>query len=275
MSNKQIRQNSLLAAPTLIGWEGPYTVDLHISIDGGNRGIQTILKRLIGIKTYQPERWNKDFERYQWIIRTRWEELLSLGLVEPLSPMEKLHLKQFDLSREKERTCWNPPDPIISRFKMNAFEFYGDLGSSSYTLPSYRMKRRLHKQHSHRFIGVGYKDKGAAKNVSLDGSPHYTNAYTGFVSHGTDVDDLLQLITSLEYKENLRRQLVTFRTKDPFQSNRFFEFIEVHYRGELLGFKLYRAGRDPNHPECLTDQEVVFALKSLRCKKSNGTVFLL
>lgn len=274
MPDKQTRQNTL-PVPTILRFEGDAAVDLHFSIDGGQRNLLSLLKYIIGVKYHCKDEWSREWGDYFAIVWTMFETKLDLGLEEELSSLEKLFIKQFFKYLYKPES-WSPDIRLIhTRFQSDAYSFYGMLGNG-FKIPVIRQRRRRSMKHPTKYVGVGYRDKGAARKCYQDGSPTWTELAQE-VSVKQEKATLLRKNISLEIMEPDLVTLTLQRRRNLFEPARKVSFQKVAYKGNHVGYRVksYPLGLKCGFTNNLSEKESEFVLGQLRCKITDGEYFFL
>lgn len=100
---------------------------------------------------------------------------LELGIQEGLTPLEAHSLQVLLKEINGESVGFSNNQSLIQLHPYvckTPFEYFGEKGELD-RYPALKYRRREKRHHFQRYVGVGYKDKGAATDVSHDGSPSW------------------------------------------------------------------------------------------------------
>lgn len=175
------RHHPLRVAPTLVHQDVVLAADTKLALY--HRGIKALeaFKLICSKYIFDRENFDENDRLALNLAIERFKHDESLGLQRELTSLQRIALDVF----QKEI---NLDDPGLSngfRTELNSLfyrtpsEYFGRLGQ----LPSnfkFQLKytRRKVKRHFVKYIGVGYADKGSARNRSLDGSPTWQELAT-------------------------------------------------------------------------------------------------
>lgn len=221
--SKYSRQNTLRV--TTIQRTEEYEVDSKFEVHSGDK-LKTTLKAIIS-KFFFEEYDDQDIVALN-ALYGKFLHHLELGIEELRSSWQRqaldLFLKLVNQKCERDHIMQTGPLQFLGDLKFqNEFEYYGFLGRGfQITL---RTKRRKKRNHFQKFIGVGYSDKGAARNSSTDGSPSWQRASGEY----QNVLENIVFMNSFKIREHKvllsqRKSIPIGKTMDG--SKRFFEFNE-------------------------------------------------
>lgn len=232
MSEIRQRQNTLLVPPILRNME--VGVDKHLTLTSGHKKLGRLLGILICSYLYEKESWSKSHEEYLWTIYTFFQTKLSLGLEEKLSSLDECLIRM--ISRKSIDTQQLPQWIKFSKFFLTKHEYYGMILEANFKLPVIKEVRRKRRYHHHRYVGVGYKDKGATTEDSWDGSPSWQQVVRKNDIARNRTTDLL-LILGGKLVRRLRHRSVPLG-QDCWKNTIKARFTEVGLQGEdsTLGF---------------------------------------
>lgn len=170
---KQQGQNSLLVVSI------PYTedrnvVDLEYTVVLRGRKAKFWFSHFLSKYIFEGSLVKEEIEVVN-ILAGRIFHELELGIQEELLPLETHSLKIL-ISEINGKFIGFRKNLSLLKFcpfiKKNPHEYYGEKGKLE-VYPLLKWRRREKKHHFQRYVGVGYKDKGAAKDVSYDGVPSW------------------------------------------------------------------------------------------------------
>lgn len=274
MPDKQTRQNTLPVA-TILRYHGESAVDLHFSIEGGQRNLTSLLSFIMSIRVYDNQSWNKEYADYFSILWSFYETKIDLGLEESLDSLEELQIKKFHKDLYKKES-WIPNIKLIrTRFTMDAFSYYGKKGKTS-KLPTIKERRRRSKYHHHNFIGVGYRDKGAARNVSRDGSPSWNEVAQ---EHNVTKSkaSILRRNINLTIKEPTIKTVTLQEANSSFTQRKKVNFQKVYSGESFVGYKLKKEvfATMCGFLNQLDEEQTAIVSEVLKTRMSDGEVFFL
>jgi hypothetical protein len=172
------RQSALLVAP-ILGNRGEKFVDSNYQFNSKN--IKFLIKSVIHTvlncqKQFTIEK-KREFSEYFGVLVSKYIEKADLGIEVELSSTDSMRLRLVQMFLNSKFTELNWP-PSLSHLEVDqffaekdSFEYHGNIKNKD--LPVIKMKRRVKKHHTERYVGVGYKDKGSSKDTSNDGSPSW------------------------------------------------------------------------------------------------------
>lgn len=238
MHSNQTGQNTFLV-PAIRKYKGTKVVDLSFHISGGMRNIETVISFLINMRTFEPELWTKETGEYFWVLKEKLLEMISLGLSEELTPSDDLVLRihsRFAL----EKNLGVKLDPLMfrSRFNRDAHGYYGM--KPQLRIPQITERRRKEKYHHVSYIGVGYKDKGAAGDDAVDASPSWQEVATESYEQSARITMLKPYLREKSGSE--LRTIVLKRSRERWELAVKVDLIQLEDKQRnLFGWKVNRS----------------------------------
>lgn len=254
-------QNTLLVASTLSSRTEEFHVDSEIYLR--RKGIKDLDLLKLFLSEYiliERNNFSSYDENKKVAINLLYSKLLNfiqLGMVQ-INELQKHSLRVLvqEINRKsKDLTNACFLDSLKGDFLfVNKFEFYGrvnqlrKLGKLSFTIA---VRRREKKNHFEKYIGVGYKDKGAAKVESEDGFHSWQEIA------GTEVYRLKEVIASnsRNINENLLKDSNVLMSLEVGQDS-FGNPVKVHlkqYTDELdrvIFLEEHYSKVNCHHPRC-------------------------
>lgn len=257
------RQNTLLV-PTIqsISEVG---VDKHLSLEGGHRKIKNLLKILIGSYFYENS-WTENHRTYWFHILSIFQHKVDLGIEENPDIWDQTLFKMISHNTLDKNT--RPAWVTQSNLFPSEYEYYGIILKKDFKLPKILERRRKSKTHFQRYIGVGYKDKGATTESSQDGNHPWQEVVGKLSALARRTDDLMSIWKSLE-KVNIRRSIAVGKPRflKPTGDRLHFFAIGSKEKDTVLGFEYDGIGLVP-------EEFRLGILKVLKAKYTNGKQFL-
>ena len=195
-------QKSLLVAT--IPHPTKMTVDLELKVRTKGIRFKELYKILISYFIYDRKSETREtLKEMLGIVHLKIIDLRELKLIERPSKdvlsMETLIMTKIQKDSDSAADFFLD---FIKRNKLvedlyyaNEYEYFGKICNLKPI--SLRYDRRPQKQHHHRYVGVGYKDKGSAKKLNIDGSP----AWQEVAQNGDKVNEITGYTNSLLVKE--------------------------------------------------------------------------
>jgi hypothetical protein len=272
------RQSALLAAP-ILGKDGEFHADTHYSFN--NRGVGKLIKACIHIIINNEDLFNRkiksEFSEYFGVLVSKYIEKSDLGLELALSSNDKLRIRciQMYLDNKTHGITW-PPD--LSNYGEDKFfvykdsyEYHGNIKNTP--LPVIRLRRRVRRTHTERYVGVGYKDKGSSKDSSNDGSPDWK---TSSRELNLSKERTEMILKNLKFKDLMIRKTLEL-SRDESRNLRKVELVKIEtHDGLLQGWRIDRNTTIArNFVSNLNENDLSQLLVELNSKLTNGEVFLL
>lgn len=274
MPENQSGQNPLLV-PSIQRWTGDYSVDLTFKILGGMKSLERNLTFLMNVRIYENHLWKPEWSEYWWILFNKFEELIELGMSDELSTSDDLFLRIFRKSLDKNQLTARPPQAFFrSRFDLDPHAYYGM--KNSIRLPLIKEIRRKERKHHQAYIGVGYKDKGTARDDSQDASPSWQEI-TSVASRRS------RATTSRSFHLSDRKgsELLTLTLRKPRDG--WEKPVKITFK-EVVGSTGLKEGYRIYHEDARTlptqfldsvpDRYLPTVLETLKTKWTNGKYFL-
>lgn len=272
MPQNQNGQNTLLV-PTIQWFEGKSAVDIHFKLEGGNRNLGTLISLVMGVNENKLVEWTASWHTYFCILWSIYETKIDLGLEENLSSLEQAHIRCF-MMYSKIGENWHTNKMYqTSRFSLSPHSFYGLLGKTK-SLPTIRQQRRKSIKHFQQYIGVGYKDKGAAKVESEDGTPRWQNVASKGVNNSQEANALSRNIRGEVIEPDIIT-LVLRRSRTLFDPPKKANFQRIYFNKDFIGYKLKV---DPLARFCgyateLDEEEAYILQRELKTRITDGRFF--
>lgn len=271
------RQSALLVAP-ILGNKGEKFVDSSYQFNSKN--IKFLIKSVIHTvlncqKQFTVEK-KREFSEYFGVLVSKYIEKADLGIEVELSSTDSMRLRlvQMYLNSKSKELNWPPSlsHLEVDQFfaEKDSFEYHGNIKNKD--LPVIKMKRRVKKHHTERYVGVGYKDKGSSKDTSNDGSPTWKESSRVY---NFDKERTELILKNFQFKFINERKTVVL----PRGRNNTFRKVElkkiVSENGLISGYEIDHNVTLARFFVTEVDQEDSLILqRKLKTDLTNGQVYL-
>lgn len=163
------RQNPFLVSPIQAPTDG-FTRSDRLTLEGNNK-IEHSLAMIHYYIIEAGNKWTKELYELSYYLWMKYEEHENLGIVEPLSSLNKTSMKVFLSTFQNGSSIYSAAMKTCNPFQISSHAYYGCV--KFFKLPILKYTRRPKCKLIERYIGVGYKDKGHLSQPHKDGSPSW------------------------------------------------------------------------------------------------------